>query len=396
MEWKLTIGQTPYHITAAVPADADEILRLYKMQLGRPFCPWNENYPEKDTIAFDLSRDALFVMKNEAGEIVAAISLDQDEEVEALDCWTKELQPAGEVSRLAVHPDCQDQGLARQMIRFSMDELARRGKKSIHYLVNRNNTKAVRSYAHLGFAKVGECALYDQPFDCYEQELWRQELFAMQDLPYREFNSGLIPNIEKETMIGIRLPQLRKFAQKFGRTEDAAAFLTELPHRYYEENLLHMLLITRMRDYEQCLAAVTEFLPYIDNWAVCDVPAPKCFDAHRQELLTPIRKWLASKETYTVRYGIGLLMRLYLDDAADAGLMELVAGVQSEEYYVNMMIAWYFATALAKQWEHAVVYLEEHRFSPWVHNKTIQKACESYRITAEQKAYLRTLKVKNR
>lgn len=394
MEWKRTIGQTPCHITAAVPADEDEILRLYKAQLGLEFCPWNEHYPENDTIRFDLSRDALFVMKNEAGEILAAISLDEDEAVEALDCWSEELQPAGEVSRLAVRPDCQNQGLARQMIRFSMNELARRGKKSIHYLVNKNNTKAVRSYAHLGFTKVGECALYDQPFLCYEKALWRQALFAMQDIPYRDFNSGLLPTVDEETMIGIRLPQLRQFARKFERTEDAAQFLTELPHRYYEENLLHMLLITRIRDYEQCLAAVSEFLPYIDNWAVCDVPAPKCFDAHRQELLTPIRAWLSSGDTYTVRYGIGILMRLYLDDPADAGLMELVAGVQSEEYYVNMMIAWYFATALAKQWEHAVVYLEEQRFSPWVQNKTIQKACESRCITQEQKTYLRTLKVK--
>lgn len=171
MEWNLTVGQTNCQIMAAVPADADEVLRLYKAQLGREFCPWNEFYPEKDTIAYDLERNALFLMKNEAGEILAAISLDQDEQVESMDCWDPKLQPGGEISRLAVHPDYQNQGLARQMIRFSMRELARRGKKSIHYLVNRNNVKALRSYAHLGFPEVGTCEMYGQPFLCCEQSL---------------------------------------------------------------------------------------------------------------------------------------------------------------------------------------------------------------------------------
>lgn len=224
---------------------------------------------------------------------------------------------------------------------------------------------------------------------------WQEQLIGLQDLPYREFNSRLIPNIDKNTMIGIRLPALRKFAKAFAKTPQAAEFMAELPHTYYEENLLHMLLIAQMKDYDAAIAALEIFLPYVDNWAVCDVPAPKCFGAHRSKLLTPICTWLSSGETYTVRYGIGLLMRFYLDDPADAGLMELVADVKSEEYYVNMMIAWYFATALAMQWETAVSYLQENRLEVRVHNKTIQKARESYRITAEQKSYLKTFRRKN-
>lgn len=224
---------------------------------------------------------------------------------------------------------------------------------------------------------------------------WQEQLIGLQDLPYREFTSRLIPNIDKNSMIGIRLPALRKFAKAFAKTPQAAEFMAELPHTYYEENLLHMLLIAQMKDYDAAIAALEIFLPYVDNWAVCDVPAPKCFGAHRSELLTPICTWLSSGETYTVRYGIGLLMRFYLDDPADAGLMELVADVKSEEYYVNMMIAWYFATALAMQWETAVSYLQENRLEVRVHNKTIQKARESYRITAEQKSYLKTLRRKN-
>ena len=220
----------------------------------------------------------------------------------------------------------------------------------------------------------------------------QEELFGMQDLKYRDFHSKLMPNVEKEQVIGIRTPVLRKFAKKFARTEDAVAFLQELPHVYYEENNLHMMLITGIKDYQECLEEVIRFLPYIDNWATCDYPAPKCFAQHKKELLPYIRQWIASDATYTIRYGIGMLMRLYLEEDFSEEYLELVAGVRSEEYYVNMMIAWYFATALAKQWDVAIPYIEKHRLSDWVHRKTIQKAIESYRITDEQKRYLRTLR----
>ena len=158
-------------ITKAVSGDAEEILRLYKAQLGQEFCAWDEHYPERKDIAYDLSRDALFVMKKEAGEIVAAISIDEDENVEKLPCWTAELQPGGEVARLAVRKDYQNQGIAREMIQYAMSVLKERGRKSIHYLVNRDNQKAVRSYAHLHFSQVGSCELYEQPFLCFEQRL---------------------------------------------------------------------------------------------------------------------------------------------------------------------------------------------------------------------------------
>ena len=221
---------------------------------------------------------------------------------------------------------------------------------------------------------------------------FQPQLFALQDETYREFHSKLMPDINKEAVIGIRIPVLRRFAGEFAKKPEAREFLQQLPHQYYEENNLHMMLITAEKDYEKCLAEVERFVPYIDNWATCDLPAPKCFEKHKKELIAVIRKWISSEKTYVVRYGIGLLLRLYLDADFDPAYLELVTAVQSEEYYVNMMIAWYLATALAKQWEETIPYLEERRLSEWVHRKTIQKAVESYRITKEKKEYLRSLR----
>lgn len=220
----------------------------------------------------------------------------------------------------------------------------------------------------------------------------QQQLFTMQDLKYRDFHSRLLPGIDKETIIGIRTPILRKFAMEFRKTEESRQFLKELPHQYYEENNLHMMLISAERDYEICLEQVKAFLPYIDNWATCDLPLPKCYVKHKEELIFEIEQWMASGKTYTIRYGIGVLMRLYLDEDFRPEYLEWVISVRSEEYYVNMMIAWYLATALAKQWDATIPYLEEKRLSEWVHKKTIQKAIESYRITPEQKVYLRSLR----
>ena len=227
----------------------------------------------------------------------------------------------------------------------------------------------------------------------YNREKIQAELFELQDEKYRDFHSKLIPDMEKENIIGIRTPVLRKYAKQFAKTEAAAAFLQDIPHTYYEENNLHMMLITSIKEYDKCLKEIEKFLPYIDNWATCDLPAPKCFAGHKEELLPHIKQWIHSGETYTIRYGIGMLMRLYLDEDFKPEYADLVAGVTSEEYYVNMMIAWYMATALAKQWDAIIPYVEEHRFSDWVHRKTIQKAVESYRITDEQKGYLRSLRV---
>ena len=217
----------------------------------------------------------------------------------------------------------------------------------------------------------------------------QKHLFELQDMAYRDFHSRLMPDIDKEMVIGIRVPVLRKYAKSIAGTELSEKFIKELPHCYYEENNLHMMLITGIKDYARCLTEIERFLPYIDNWATCDFPAPKCFEDHKEELLPVIKRWIASSETYTVRYGIGMLMRLYLDEDFDPEYVRLVVGVKSDEYYVNMMIAWYMATALAKQWDAVIPYIEDHCMSDWVHRKTIQKAVESYRITDEQKKYLK-------
>ena len=219
-----------------------------------------------------------------------------------------------------------------------------------------------------------------------------KQLFEMQDLKYRDFHSKLLPGIDKETIIGIRTPMLRKFTKEFAKMPEAEVFLRDLPHRYYEENNMHMMMVSWIKDYEKCLEEVKRFLPYVNNWATCDLPAPKSFAKHKEELLPEVRNWIASGETYTVRYGIGMLMNFYLNDDFQPEYLKLAAEVRSEEYYVNMMIAWYFATALAKQWEATIPYIEERCLSEWVHRKTIQKAVESYRITPEQKAYLRNLR----
>lgn len=220
----------------------------------------------------------------------------------------------------------------------------------------------------------------------------QRSLFELQDLKYRDFQSKLLPKTEKEKIIGVRTPILRKFAKEFAQTKEAQKFLQELPHQYYEENNLHLMLVTQIRDYKKCLKEVTQFLPYIDNWATCDLPLPKCFEKHKAELIVDVKNWIVSNDTYTIRYGIGVLLRLYLDEDFKDEYPKLVSAVISDEYYVNMMIAWYFATVLAKQWEAVIGYLKDRKLPEWVHRKTIQKAIESNRITEEQKAELRGLR----
>ena len=220
----------------------------------------------------------------------------------------------------------------------------------------------------------------------------QKQLFELQDLKYRDFHSKLMPETDKETVIGIRTPVLRKFAKEFAGTSEAEAFLRQLPHRYYEENNLHMMLIAQIKDYNMCVSETEKFLPYIDNWATCDSPLPKCFDKNKEDIIVRAKNWIATDDTYVKRYGMGVMMRMFLDEDFKEEYIQLVAGVKSEEYYVNMMIAWYMATALAKQWHAAIPYIQEHRLSEWVHRKSIQKAVESYRITPEQKDYLKGLR----
>ena len=220
-----------------------------------------------------------------------------------------------------------------------------------------------------------------------------ERLFALQDKGYRDFHKKLVPTVPQDKIIGVRTPALRKLAKEIVQMGEAEAFLARLPHRYFDENQLHAFIISGLKDYGECMAHLQEFLPYIDNWATCDQLSPKVFKQHRQELLKEIRKWLESEETYTVRFAIGMLMHNFLDEDFDEAYLSMVAEVRSEEYYVNMMIAWYFATALAKQYDAVIPYLEEHRLSRWCHNKTIQKAIESHRISDGHKAYLRALRI---
>ena len=222
----------------------------------------------------------------------------------------------------------------------------------------------------------------------------RNELFGMQDLKYRELQTGIIPSRDPQTLIGVRTPALRSYAKQLAKREDLSDFLNDLPHLYFDEDQLHAFIISEMKDYGTCMAELEKFLPFVDNWATCDQMSPKVFKKHKEELLVKIREWIASDRPYTVRFGIGMLMQHFLDEDFDPAYPELAAGIRSEEYYVKMMIAWYFATALAKQYEAVLPYLENRRLDAWTHNKAIQKAVESYRITPEQKEYLRTLKIR--
>ena len=218
-------------------------------------------------------------------------------------------------------------------------------------------------------------------------------LFQLQDKGYRDFQSKLIPTIPVETIIGVRIPAIRKLAKEYGKDPESVEFLKQLPHTYYDENILHALLVAEIKDYEACVKEVERFLPYVDNWAVCDIFSPKVFRKNKDKLIDKIREWTASGHSYPCRFGMGMLMTHFLDEDFRVEYLEIPATVHSEEYYVNMMIAWFYATALAKQWDATIGYIEDQRLDTWTHNKTIQKARESYRITPEQKEYLKTLKM---
>lgn len=217
-------------------------------------------------------------------------------------------------------------------------------------------------------------------------------LFALKDEPYREFQSKLVPNISKETIIGIRTPALRTLAKNLKGTKEAEAFLKELPHTYYEENLLHFFLISFIKDFDECAKEVERFLPYVDCWPVSDQASPKVFSKNHEKLLPLIQTWIASDHVYTKRFGIRMLMNEFLGEDFKPKYLEWVSKVEGEDYYIKMMVAWYFATALAKQYDESIVYIEERRLEPWTHKKAIQKAVESFRVSEEHKQYLKTLR----
>lgn len=216
-----------------------------------------------------------------------------------------------------------------------------------------------------------------------------ETLFSLQDEDYRMFQKKLIPTLDPETIIGVRTPSLRLIA---GKLENRDIFLNSLPHTYFEENQIHAFLLEKEKSFETAVTQVEAFLPYIDNWATCDQLRPKVFKKHRSELLPYIHQWLTSDHPYTIRFAISMLMCHFLDEDFQPEYLEWVAGISHEDYYVKMMSAWYFATALAKRYDAALPYIAEHRLEPWIHNKTIQKAVESYRITVSQKNALKLYK----
>ena len=222
----------------------------------------------------------------------------------------------------------------------------------------------------------------------------RQRLLAQQDKKYKEMQERIINTVPADSIIGVRTPELRQMAKELSKMEDVGEFLSDLPHELFEEDQLHAFIISGMRDYSLCMAELVRFLPYVNNWATCDQMSPKVFRKHKDELLDQIKIWIASDHTYTVRFGVGMLMEHFLDEDFDIRYPKMVAKLRSDEYYVNMMIAWYFATALAKQYDDTLPFIEKNKLDTWTHNKTIRKACESFRITPEQKEYLKSLKIK--
>lgn len=220
----------------------------------------------------------------------------------------------------------------------------------------------------------------------------QSKLFELQDKKYRDFQVKLIPNINSDNVIGVRTPELRKYAKELVKSNNHVSFLNDLPHKYFDENQLHAFIISELKDYNNCILYINKFLPYVDNWATCDQMSPKIFKKNRDKLINELKIWINSKETYSIRFAIGMLMQYYLEDNFKIEYLKLVANIKSNEYYINMMRAWYFATALAKQYEAAIVFIEKNKLDVWTHNKTIQKAIESYRITKETKEYLRGLK----
>lgn len=221
----------------------------------------------------------------------------------------------------------------------------------------------------------------------------RERLMALQDTEYREFHSALMPTVNKEKIIGVRVPELRKLAKELFRNGVGEEYIKNLPHTFYEEDNLHAFIVEQIKDFDCCLSETEKFLPYIDNWATCDMFSPKVFADHTDIIYSKSLEWISSGDTYIIRYGIGMLMRYFLDENFKEDALKIVSCIKSEEYYVNMMIAWFFATALAKQYNSAIKYIENNALDSWVHNKTIQKAIESNRISKDTKNYLRTLKL---
>ena len=406
----------------AAESDLDAIERIYDKshdaeEAGLTTTGWLRGiYPVRAVAEAALDRDDLYVaeLTNEEHPepLIAATGIINQIQVDVYDlCDWIYTGPDDDVSvlhTLAVDPDARGHGVGPAFVKF-WEDLARTQNCSILRIdTNIINRKARAMYARLGYIESGivptefngipgvDLVMMEK----FNGSLIQLRLREMQDEKYADFQMALIPGKERERAIGVRTPQLRAYAKELIKSsagDDAAAgdlngFMNSLPHKYFDEMQLHAFIISEIKDFDICMAETERFLPYVDNWATCDQLSPKVFKKHRKELLCHIDKWLESDQTYTVRFGIGMLMQHFLDEDFAISYMDRIAEIRSDEYYINMMIAWYFATALAKQYAPALRVLEEDRLDRWTHNKAIQKAIESRRITDEQKQYLRTLK----
>ena len=361
-------------------------------------------YPVRATAEASLDRDDMYVAEVE-GRIAAAGVINQIQVDVYADCDWVYKAPDEDVSvlhTLAVDPDARGLGIGSAFVRFWEDFALQQGCSVLRIDTNARNARARKMYAGLGYIETDIVPTVFNGLKDVDLVLMekfngtdiQKHLRKMRDAKYADFQARLTPGVEPERFIGVRTPQLRTFAKELVRTGGYDDFLEDLPHKYFDENQLHAFIISALKDYDQCIEKTETFLPYINNWATCDQLSPKVFAKHKPELLKHIDRWLDSGLTYTVRFGTGMLMEHFLGDDFDKSYMDRVADIRSEEYYVNMMTAWYFATALAKQYDSAVRILLDSRLDVWTHNKTIQKAVESRRITDEQKAYLKTLKRK--
>ena len=394
----------------AVRDDLDAIEQIYDHshdaeEAGQSTTGWVRNiYPVREVAEAALERDDMYV--GEAGGRIIATGVINQIQVDVYeDCDWVFKGPEEDVwvlHTLAVDPEVRGSGAGPAFVRFYEDIARDAGASILRIDTNAINSRARKMYAKLGYT---ETDIVPTVFNGIRGvDLVLMEKFAgteiqkrlrdMRDAKYADFQAKLTPGVEPERFIGVRTPQLRAYAKELVRSGGYEGFLDDLPHRYFDENQLHAFIISEIKDYDRCMEMTEIFLPYVNNWATCDQLSPKVFARYKEDLLRHAAEWIGSADTYTVRFGTGMLMQHFLDKDFDTSYMDMVAGILSDEYYINMMRAWYFATALAKQYDAALAVLKEHRLDVWTHNRTIQKAIESRRITDEQKEYLRTLKIK--
>ena len=404
--------------------DIEDIVRIYDRshdaeEAGLTTSGWKRGiYPTRSVAEASLARGDMYVAELTDGEhpepwVAAAGVINQVQVDVYKECGWKWKGPDDDVyvlHTLAADPEISGHGVGKAFVRYYEDFARREGCSLLRIDTNAINSRARRIYAEMGYTESGIVPTNFnglKKIDLVMMEKFigtdmQKRLREMQDVKYADFQMALIPGKERERAIGVRTPQLRAYAKDLCRAykkgdeavrHELDAFIGTLPHKYFDEMQLHAFIISEIKDFDTCMSEVERFLPHIDNWATCDQLSPKVFKRHKQDLLLHIDRWLESDHTYTVRFGIGMLMQHFLDEDFDISYMDRVADIRSDEYYINMMIAWYFATALAKQYEPALAVLTEQRLDRWTHNKAIQKAIESRRITDEQKEYLRTLKI---